>query len=210
MPPWPRRPSTRRLAEAGLVGSGVFLGSLVAAPLLRDDLSPLEDAVSAYAVGPGGGVQTAGFILPGPAFVGLAVALRRGLGTGRAAAVASGLVGVFGISSVLVGLLPTDGADVERTATGEAHARVAAVALASVPLAMPFARAALARRPVLASLRRPTSVLSIAAAAWFAAMVATLGRDAFAVTERGLLVTVHVWLIVVALGLRRADRERRA
>jgi hypothetical protein len=117
---------------------------------------------------------------------------------------------VFGISSVLVGLLPTDAAGAERTVTGEAHARVAAVALASIPLAMPFARAAMARRPALASLRRPTSVLSGAAAAWFAAMVATLGRDAFAVTERGLLVTVHVWLIVVALGLRRTDREPRA
>lgn len=195
--------STRRLAEAGLAGSAVFLASLVVAPLVRDDLSPLQDAVSLYATGPEGGLQTAGFILPGPAFVALAVGLRRALRPGRAADAAAGLVGLFGVSSVLVGLLPTDAPGAGATTTGGLHAIVAAVALTSVPAAMPFTRAALPRRAGLTHLRRPTTALFGAAVAWYVGLVATLGRDAFAVTERGLLVTVHLWLILVALRLRR-------
>jgi hypothetical membrane protein len=104
--------ATRELtARAGLLAVGLLLGSsgcVVALHLLRRDLDPIAQRLSAYATGPHGGVMTAAFSLLGAALLALAVAL---LGSAHARGWARwvpALVAVAGIGLILSGVFRTD------------------------------------------------------------------------------------------------------
>jgi hypothetical protein len=73
------RPALPRCwADAALAAVAVSAVTLVAAPVLRSDLNPLERALSYYAVGPWGIVQAFGFAAMGVTSLALALALWQG------------------------------------------------------------------------------------------------------------------------------------
>jgi hypothetical membrane protein len=95
------------LAILAMVGVAIFVGVVMLLPAFRSEYSPLKNAISDYAVGRYGYVQTAAFICLGFGSSALALGLyeaTRGLGWAR---VGSIFVGIRGIGLILAGIVPT-------------------------------------------------------------------------------------------------------
>ncbi len=129
-------PLTRALLRCGVVAGPLFVTVFVVEGTKRRDYSPMQQPVSALALGPRGFVQTANFVVAGTLYV----AGSRGLSRAGSAnsRLVPALIGAAGIGLLAAALFPTDpvpgyppGSDTSpprQTTTGMLHN------LASVPV----------------------------------------------------------------------------
>jgi hypothetical protein len=103
-----RHPSTRRLLGAGIAAGPLFLGTWLAQALTRDGFDPARHPISLLAVGDGGWVQVANFVVTGALFVACGTGLRRVLDTGPGRVWGPRLVAAFGVGLVVAGVFVTD------------------------------------------------------------------------------------------------------
>ena len=96
--------STRRLLGAGIVAGPVFLGTWLVQALTRDGFEPTRHPVSLLALGEGGWVQIANFVVTGALCVACAEGLRRELGTRWGPR----LVAAFGVGLAVAGVFVAD------------------------------------------------------------------------------------------------------
>jgi hypothetical membrane protein len=117
---------------SGVVAGPLFIVVFVVNDLFRDDYDPVRDFVSEAAIGPGGWLQIANFLVTGALAVAFAVAARRVVN--RAAAV---LLGVFGVALMAAGVFVADPAPYTTTRTGHgiAHDLISAVVFGSLAAA---------------------------------------------------------------------------
>jgi hypothetical protein len=98
---------TARLLRCGVVAGPVFVSTFLAAGAARADYDPLRHPVSGLALGPGGGVQVANFLVAGGLCGAAAVGLARARVPGRSPTGAA-LVGAVGVGLLGSGAFPTD------------------------------------------------------------------------------------------------------
>src|SRR6185437_1615656 len=112
-----------QLLYAGVVGPLLFIAVLLIAGATRRDYSPWRHFGSQLALGPGGWVQVANFLVCG------SLVLLFAIGLGTRALAASILFGVFGVLLLVAGIFKTDpvlgyppGASEAQTREGTIHA----------------------------------------------------------------------------------------
>src|SRR3984885_629971 len=99
-------PLTRALLRCGLVAGPLFVTVFVVEGTKRRDYRPMQQPVSALALGPRGFVQTANFVAAGTLFLaGGRVLSRAGPGPNR---LVPALIGAAGIGLLAAALFPTD------------------------------------------------------------------------------------------------------
>jgi len=104
--PPPRRP--HRLLLAGLLAGPLFIVTFLVEGAFRDGYDPMRHPVSSLALGPGGWIQIANFVVAGALTLAFAVGLRRSLRPGPGAAAGPALIAVWGVSLLGAGLFRTD------------------------------------------------------------------------------------------------------
>ncbi|GAA2043150.1 hypothetical protein GCM10009819_32190 [Agromyces tropicus] len=102
--------STRTLLRAGLIAGPIFMLTATVQVLVRDGFDLARHPISLLAVGPGGWVQIANFILAGLLGIAFAVGVARAVPTGASSRWAPILLGLFGVGLVIGGAFPADGA----------------------------------------------------------------------------------------------------
>ncbi len=108
------------LATVGLLGISLNAATLILAPILRPDVSPLRDGLSHYAVGPWGGVQTAAFIALGIGSLAIAGALWLVASGNLWTRIAAVMLGIASVHLVGLAVFPMgDGGP--RTPIGDLH-----------------------------------------------------------------------------------------
>ncbi len=111
---------TSVLATVGLLGISLNAATLILAPILRPDVSPLRDGLSHYAVGPWGGVQTAAFIALGIGSLAIAGALWLVASGNLWTRIAAVMLGIASVHLVGLAVFPMgDGGP--RTPIGDLH-----------------------------------------------------------------------------------------
>ncbi len=106
MPPDDRL--TRALLRGGAAAGPAFLATALIAGALRKDYRPLRHPVSGLALGPGGKVQVANFLLTGSLYLGEALGLFRSSGRVHEPRVVPILIGSAGMGLVGAGAFVTD------------------------------------------------------------------------------------------------------
>lgn len=96
--------STKRLLTCGVVAGPLFVGVTGAQALTRSGFDFRRHGISLLALGPGGWIQVANFVVAGALSVGFGVGVRRLLGRGPAAP----LVWGYGAGLVVTGLFLVD------------------------------------------------------------------------------------------------------
>jgi hypothetical protein len=206
-PPTNSRPKTLRLLGAvGLLGLTAQAAVLVIAPIVRPDISLLRDGLSHYAVGPGSGLQSMGFIALGIACAAIGTGLFVVSTATRAAGflLAAAALGLFGLA-----IFPM-GQGGPMTPIGDLHltagtmAAVLQFAAALVMLLSPGACAALDLS------RRTGMVLAGIAGLAAAGIQLAIWNPGWNLPE-GLLARIAIvplllWWAMVALGLRRSGQ----
>ncbi len=120
------------LAVAGMVAPIMFWSVFTIAGLLRPGYDPLRQYVSELALGPGGWLQTANFLLMGLLLIAFAAGLHNGIPDGPRACPA--LLVVAGVGFLLSGVFARDLPGSEPTLPGEVH-KYASYILLALPLA---------------------------------------------------------------------------
>ncbi|MET3430019.1 putative membrane protein [Actinoplanes tereljensis] len=122
----------RILLWCGVVAGPLFVAVFLVNDRIRPDYDPLRDFVSEAAIGPGGWLQIASFLITGALMVAFSVAVRQVVSrwTGW-------LLALFGVSLMLAGAFVSDPAPTTvRTGHGIVHNLVSAVVfLVSLPAA---------------------------------------------------------------------------
>jgi hypothetical protein len=103
-----RTAQTRRLLTAGIVAGPLFLGTWLAQALTREGFDLTRHPLSLLALGDGGWIQIANFVVTGALFVGCAAGLRRALGAEPGGAWGPRLIGAFGVGLIVAGVFVTD------------------------------------------------------------------------------------------------------
>jgi hypothetical protein len=135
----PKNP-TRTLLTAGIVAGPLFLTTWLVQVLVRDGFDPRKHTLSLLALGEGGWVQIANFVVTGALFVACAVGLHRADAPGTRWG--PRLVALLGVGLIMGGVFVTDpgagfpagapaGAPEEITITGMLHSAGAGIALVS-------------------------------------------------------------------------------
>jgi hypothetical protein len=99
---------TRSLLGYGVIAGPIYVGVSLAQALTRDGFDLTRHAWSLLANGDLGWVQVTNFVATGLMIIAFAVGLRRALGPGRGRTWAPRLIGVFGLSMVVAGVLRAD------------------------------------------------------------------------------------------------------
>lgn len=102
------RRTTRWALTGGMVAGPLFLAAGIAQGFAREGFDFSRNAISQLALGEGGWVQTADFLLAGALLLTGAAGLRRVLGGGAGGTWAPVLVGVFGASFWVAAAFPAD------------------------------------------------------------------------------------------------------
>ncbi|MEU4241257.1 DUF998 domain-containing protein [Actinoplanes sp. NPDC026619] len=122
----------RYLLWCGALGGPLFIAVFLINDRIRPDYDPVSDFVSEAAIGPGGWLQIANFLVTGILMLALSIAAGRVVSrwTGR-------LLSVFGLCLLLAGLFVSDPSPhTTRTGHGIVHDVVSAIIfLASLPAA---------------------------------------------------------------------------
>lgn len=206
-----------RLARLSLAGSLVFVACIVTLHFTQPSLSPIERAMSEYALHPTGWLFTLAVIALGLGALGLAAALRLSLPT-AGSFLNLVLIALFGLAMIVTGFFPTDpvdpaATDLVLTTSGMVHASAGLVAYLCLSIAAPRLSKALgALYPPLAQIER---LLAIAASIGFGLLMVTLflpvapllGQASIVgLGERIMGVPFLGWQIVAALMLIRANQ----
>lgn len=100
---------TRSLLRFGVVAGPFYLAVGLAQAFIRDGFDLGRHPLSVLAIGPGGWVQTANFVLTGLMVMAAAVGLRRALRP--KSGMPGWILGGFGVSMLLAGIFPADPVD---------------------------------------------------------------------------------------------------
>ena len=195
-----------------LVGTGVFVVTLVAMHVVQPELSPVDVAVSYYMNGRWGWVLGAGLIALGLGSISLAAAIR------RAAPAAAGagfwLLAIWGTGAVLGGIFPPDPYghwDRPPSFSGMAHGMSAMVAfVAFPPAAWLLSRRLSSNSPpgtrtwiALTTLAAACAVSLIAFFACLAPVFQNRAPYALGLVERVLIAAYVAWLVTAAVSVRQ-------
>ena len=207
------------LATIGLVGSAVWTAALAALHVLRPDVNDTS-TISAYAVGAHGWLMTVAFIALGLGAVALAVGIRGATTRSRWSLVGSVLMGLFGVGFVVAGIFPVGGCRdigcVERFESGEnvsmsaaaiAHGVGALLGILLLIIGMLVLSRVFKRDQRWHSLWPWSLVLGLAALTQF--FLPGEGMVG-AILMRTLVVTLVLWMLLVALRLRLGAYETAA
>ncbi|WP_213009122.1 DUF998 domain-containing protein [Paractinoplanes toevensis] len=121
----------RFLLWCGVVAGPLFVAVFLINDLIRPDYDPVRDFVSEAAIGPGGRLQIASFLITGALMVAFSVAVGRVVSrwTGR-------LLAVFGVGLMLAGVFVSDPVPhTVRTSHGTIHDLVSLIVFAALAAA---------------------------------------------------------------------------
>jgi len=178
----------------GVAGVAAFAAIVLLLPAIKDDYSPVRNAISEGALGRYGYLQVVAFVALGIGSLSLAVSLFR---DARAAGVGV-LVGVSGVCMLVAGAFTADRMDgPSSTAHGTVHMLAAALAFAAVISAMLLSARQFRNSHILRPLARPSLALGSVALALF--VIAGSGIGPFGLIQRANVAVVLAWLIAVAL-----------
>ncbi|MEV5898032.1 DUF998 domain-containing protein [Nonomuraea fuscirosea] len=212
-----QRTDAAKLAEAGIAGILVFVGLIATLHVIDPDRDPIGTTVSEYVLGPYGWLLSFAALAFGLGVLALTTATAAILPSPRPRTGLT-LLTLAGLGMVVVGAFPTDPIDPTDprfvTTSGVIHAAAGILAFTCFAIAGP-----LLTRPI----RKATSTarldgLTFLPPAGYAIFWATgildhqLGglfgnRSATGLGERLMAVTFIIWLIIAALGIRRAMRQ---
>ncbi len=99
---------TRRLLIAGIVAGPLFLGTWLTQALTREGFDLTRHPVSLLALGNGGWIQIANFVVTGALYIGCAAGLRRALGAEQGGTWGPRLIGAFGVGLIVAGVFVAD------------------------------------------------------------------------------------------------------
>lgn len=192
--------ATRTLATYAAVSLAVFPAVVVLLNLIQaPHYSARAQAMSELALGRGGSLMFAAFILMGAGTLMLALLLHRELPRAKVAYVALILAAVL---DVLSAIFPTNLANAPATASSNIHMIAGICTYALVVLAMFSTVRHLRGSPRWTHFATPTLVWSVVAFAAFF-LVPLLGDDAFGLAQRIFVATWLSWMIVAAILARR-------
>jgi hypothetical membrane protein len=206
----PARPDrlTRGLLVGGILAGPVFLVTVAVQALTREGFDLTRHPLSLLAVGEGGWVQTANFLLAGVLGLGFAVGVGRSLRSGPAHVAGPWLLAVFGLGLVIGGAFTADpglgfpaGAPEGIPETLTVHATIHAIAPPLAFLALIAACLVFARRFVREG-RRGAAAWSIAAAVGCLALTAPVGPGTSVRLFVGIALA-FAWLIWLGADLLR-------
>lgn len=122
----------RNLLSCGAVGAALFVVVFLVDGVIHTGYDPVRDTVSELAVGPGGWIQIASFIVTGLLMMAFATALRGALRSMWAAV----LIGLYGAGLVVSGVFVTDPVPSSTTTThGLVHTLVSVVVFGALTAA---------------------------------------------------------------------------
>lgn len=196
----------RWLACIALAGVAAFILLVLALHALEPGFTPLQHAVSEYANGRFGALLAAAFILRGVAVLALAVGLALDLSHSGWSWLGVVTLALYGLSSIVAALFPTDVAGTTPTLTGTIHLRAGTFAFVSVAIAALALSLAFAHDVRWHAFRPATWVFT---ALLLVELVVVVGvfvtphAGIFGAVERLFAATVAVWLIAVATYMYR-------
>ncbi len=191
------------------IASAAALLALLAATIVivlhvvRTDVDPLVDGVSAYALSPFGYLYRIQVVATGLAALLLTVALS---GSEPAPDVGLALLALFGTSRILIARYPTDPRGTTSfSRPGRLHIVLAATTFVTIAVAAPSITGPLAASPgwsgpaaLLTALGWTTTIFALGT---FASTTTPPTQRVFGLVERGAYAGILAWLVVAAAGL---------
>ncbi len=204
--------SSRRTATAGtvaLTGVGAFVAALAALHVLRSEYDPVTRLVSEYAIGPYGGLLTAGIVALAVGGTALIAGLHWGLAPAARSSAALGLLGLALAGLVVAAVFPTDVSVEGRftttitTTSGRIHGVASAVAYLSLIGAALLLTRSFAADPRWRGFHPTARLLALALPLGLGGSVLGAATSVMGVPQRLFLGLVVLWLVLTARQLRR-------
>lgn len=221
-----RRTDIATLAEAGITGILVFVALVASLHVIDPGRDPISITVSEYVLGPYGWLLSFAALGFGLGVLALAAAIAAALPSPRPRAGLT-LLTLAGLGMVVVGAFPTDPIDPTDpqfvTTPGMIHAAAGILAFTCFALAGPLLTRPILKATSTTKVKGPAFTTRMRGLAFlpptgYAIFWATgildnqLGglfgsRSATGLGERLMAMTFIIWLVAVALGIRRAMRQ---
>jgi hypothetical protein len=191
--------SVRRAATAALALMALFPATVIILNLIQlGHYNPAADAISLLALGRGGLALNVAFIVGSTATFLTAWVLRRTVANAVAGPL---LLGFFGCTSVVSGLVDTNAANAPATTASDVHQLAGVLGfLAAIAAMFVFARR-FRKDPAWRDYARPTLLWAIAAAVTFLCVPAAPG-SLFGVAQLAHVATGMSWAIVTLIRAR--------
>ncbi len=205
-PPSPRPPHRPTGASLiVLICLGVTAGGILLLHLLRRDIDPLRDVMSHYANGPDGPLMSVVFYAFGVSAIAMGVRLRSGIDRRGVTRPVPWLLIVAGSSLLVAGVFEVDRPTDPETAGEVIHSNTAVAAFILLVAAMVLFAIACRHDERWSSMRWTSLALAVIATG--AAVATQFGRGTGTAggMQRLLAGAVLVWLVLVALHVRRAS-----
>ena len=188
-----------------LICLGVTAGGIVVLHFVRRDLNPLHDVMSHYANGPDGPLMSIVFYAFGVSAVAMGVRLRSGIDRRGVTRPVPWLLVLAGSSLLVAGVFEVDRPTDPETSGEVIHSNTAVAAFLLLVGAMVLFAIACRHDERWSSMRWSSLGLAVIAAG--AAMATQFGRGTGTAggMQRLLAGAVLVWLVLVALHVRRAS-----
>jgi len=200
--------TARRYGTVGVVGVGLFALTVVALHILDPDLSVIDEPISVYSLGEYGWLSQVGTIAMGLGLIGIALGLRETLMPGKRVTACWVLVLIAGLGFIISGLFVTDptGA-IESTTSGTLHDLGGYLSMLSVLITVWMLRGVFSRDAVYQHFARTQMWLAVLVTASMVALL-TLGegQEQLGLMQRVLVFAVVVWLLVLAVTIRRTHK----
>ena len=195
--------TARGYGTAGVVGVGLFALTVVALHILDPDLSVIDEPISVYSLGEYGWLSQVGTIAMGLGLIGIALGLRETLVSGKRVTASWVLVLIAGLGFIISGLFVTDptGA-IESTTSGTLHDLGGYISLLGVVITVWMLQGVFSRDAVYQHFARTQLWFAVLVTASMVALL-TLGEGQLGLMQRPFVVAVVVWLLVLAVRIRR-------
>jgi hypothetical protein len=196
----------RLVASAAALLALAAVVMVIVLHVVRTDVDPLIDGVSAYALTPFGTLYRIQVLVTGLAALLLTLAVLAG---GLASGVAVALLAVFGMSRILIARYPTDPRGTTSfSRAGRLHVLLATTTFVTIAVAAPAIGATLTNSPGwtgwTAGLAVVGWVTTACALGTFASSTTPVTRRVFGLVERGAYAGMLGWLVIVAAGITAA------
>lgn len=168
-------------------------------PLLKDEYSPIDDAISYGAIGEFAWVQIAGFfaLAAGTTILAALLAIEA-----RAQQVVVALLAISAAAVIVLAVFPIDGHGEDTSMIGSIHSAAAAVAFVTTVAAMLCSSRSFSRNEAVAGLAPASLALGGAAAILLIALTAEVGPTGL--VQRATVACEIAWLSAVALQLHQS------
>jgi Protein of unknown function (DUF998) len=194
---------TMVLALLTIVGIAVYLVNLTALHFLRPDVNPVLEPISTYgAIGPYGFLFVTALLGSVLAAFALMVGLYWGIAPRGRSYVGLFLLGLYGISELMVAIFAMDVGG-EATMAGTIHNIVGNISFFAFPIGVILLSLGMGKDERWRSFRRPALAVSVLVV--LTVILTMVGFNigiGFGVTQRLANVTALGWMLVVALHLR--------